>query len=142
MLNKVVGLVGLLFSISVSAIEVDFGDPVEVELTVSTVTMNDNGMVVTYEGEAGKYGMVFATHNYVPSNEAETQGNFTGSVQAIDDKGQIDRSFTAGLWRRDGVLLRIYGYDDDNLNRIMWVGEGNLKTKIFRAKVWELDGSR
>ena len=68
MLNKVVGLFGLLFSISVSAIEVDFGDPVEVELTVSTVTMNDNGMVVTYEGEAGKYGMVFATHNYVPSN--------------------------------------------------------------------------
>ena len=43
------------------------------------------------------------------------------------------------MWSRDGTTLRVYGYGDDNLNRIMWVGEGNLKTKAFEAKVWELD---
>jgi hypothetical protein len=101
--------------------------------------MNDDGMLVTYEGEAGKYGMVFATHNYVPSNNEETQGNFTGNVQAIDDNGMIDRVFTAGLWRRDGVQLRVYGYDDDRAHRIMWIGDGNLKSKVFKVKVWELD---
>jgi len=138
-MKRLIGLIGLLVAFSASAIEVNFGDPVEVELKISTVTMNEQGMNVTYEGEAGKYGMVFASHTYVPSNLEETQGHFTGSVQAIDDQGNVDRSFTAGLWSRDGTTLRVYGYDDDNLNRIMWVGEGNLKTKAFEAKVWELD---
>ena len=130
---------GLLFAFSASAVEVNFGEPIEVELKISSVTVNDDGMLVTYEGEAGKYGMVFATHNYVPSNNEETQGNFTGNVQAIDDNGMIDRVFTAGLWRRDGVQLRVYGYDDDRAHRIMWIGDGNLKSKVFKVKVWELD---
>ena len=139
MLKNTLVAVGLFFALSASAVDVDFGEPIDVELRVSTVTMNDDGMVVTYEGEAGKYGMVFATHNYVPSNDDETQGNFTGNVQAINDSGEIDRVFTAGLWRRDGVKLRIYGYDDDLAHRIMWVGDADLKSKVFKAKVWELD---
>jgi len=139
MLKNTLVAVGLFFALSASAVDVDFGEPIDVELRVSTVTMNDDGMVVTYEGEAGKYGMVFATHNYVPSNDGETQGNFTGNVQAINDSGEIDRVFTAGLWRRDGVKLRIYGYDDDLAHRIMWVGDADLKSKVFKAKVWELD---
>ena len=139
MLKNTLVAVGLFFALSASAVDVDFGEPIDVELRVSTVTMNDDGMVVTYEGEAGKYGMIFATHNYVPSNDGETQGNFTGNVQAINDSGEIDRVFTAGLWRRDGVKLRIYGYDDDLAHRIMWVGDADLKSKVFKAKVWELD---
>jgi hypothetical protein len=139
MVKNILMMFGLLFAFSASAVEVNFGEPIEVELKISSVTMNDDGMLVTYEGEAGKYGMVFATHNYVPSNNEETQGNFTGNVQAIDDNGMIDRVFTAGLWRRDGVQLRVYGYDDDRAHRIMWIGDGNLKSKVFKVKVWELD---
>jgi hypothetical protein len=139
MIKNILMMFGLLFAFSASAVEVNFGEPIEVELKISSVTMNDDGMLVTYEGEAGKYGMVFATHNYVPSNNEETQGNFTGNVQAIDDNGMIDRVFTAGLWRRDGVQLRVYGYDDDRAHRIMWIGDGNLKSKVFKVKVWELD---
>ena len=139
MVKNILMMFGLLFAFSASAVEVNFGEPIEVELKISSVTMNDDGMLVTYEGEAGKYGMVFATHNYVPSNNEETQGNFTGNVQAIDDNGMIDRVFTAGLWRREGVQLRVYGYDDDRAHRIMWIGDGNLKSKVFKVKVWELD---
>ena len=139
MVKNILMMFGLLFAFSASAVEVNFGEPIEVELKISSVTMNDDGMLVTYEGEAGKYGMVFATHNYVPSNNEETQGNFTGNVQAIDDNGMIDRVFTAGLWRRDGVQLRVYGYDDDRAHRIMWIGDGDLKSKVFKVKVWELD---
>ena len=29
--------------------------------------------------------------------------------------------------------------DDDDLSRIMWVGDADLKTKTFSVKVWELD---
>ncbi|MDB4567860.1 hypothetical protein N9104_03780 [Pseudomonadales bacterium] len=41
--------------------------------------MNDDGMVVTYEGEAGKNAMGFAMHNDVPSKHAQTSGNFTAT---------------------------------------------------------------
>jgi len=139
MIKNILMMFGLLFAFSASAVEVNFGEPIEVELKISSVTMNDDGMLVTYEGAAGKYGMVFATHNYVPSNNEETQGNFTGNVQAIDDNGMIDRVFTAGLWRRDGVQLRVYEYDDDRAHHIMWIGDGDLKSKVFKVKVWELD---
>ena len=101
-------------------------------VTVETVSS-------TSIGSPKSTSTAFATHNYVPSNDDETQGNFIGNVQAIDDKGTIDRVFTAGLWRRDGVQLRVYGYDDDLAHRIMWVGDVDLKSKVFRAKVWELD---
>ncbi len=43
----------------------------------------------------------------------------------------IARVLTAGLWRRDGVKLRVYGYDDDLGRRIMWVGDADLKSKGF-----------
>ena len=72
-MRGLIGLFGLLVVFSASAIEVNFGDPIEVELKISTVTMNEQGMNVTYEGEAGKYGMVFASHTYVPSNLEETK---------------------------------------------------------------------
>jgi hypothetical protein len=35
--------------------------------------------------------------------------------------------------------MRIYGYDDDDLGRIMWVGDADLKVKTLSVKVWELD---
>ena len=132
-------LSSLLFSVSANAVDVDFGAPIEGTLYVSTMTMTDEGMTITYSGEVGKYGLVHASHQYIPSNEAETQGHFTGTVQAIDDVGVIDRSFTAGLYSRDGSTLRVYGFDDDNANRIMWAADVDLRERTMNVKVWELD---
>ena len=93
----------LLVVFSASAIEVKFGDLIKVEFKISTVTMIEHGMNVTYGVEAGKYRMVFASQSQIPPNAEETQGHFTGSIQAIDDQGNVDRSFTAGLWSREGT---------------------------------------
>lgn len=131
--------VGLVFTISAHAVGVDFGEPVEATLTVSNITINDEGMAITYSGEVGKYGLVDASHQYTPSNSEETQGHFTGTVQAIDDGGAADRVFTAGLYSRDGVKVRLYGFDDDTDARIMWVGDADLRERILKVKVWELD---
>ena len=130
---------GLVFSLSVQAVEMDFGEPIEGSLTISNVTINNEGMSITYSGEVGKYGLVDASHQYTPSNSGETQGHFTGVVQAIAENGAVDRVFTAGLYSRDGTKLRLYGLDDDSAARIMWVGDADLREQTLTVKVWELD---
>jgi len=132
-------LLTFLFSCPALAAETKFGEPLEVSLNVASITMNDNGMSITYEGIAGKYGMVHATHNMVATNAAHTKGYFTGTVQAIDDAGHLEQSMTLGLWSRSGTSLKVYGFDDDDLARILHISTVDLGTKVFNAEVWELD---
>ena len=135
----ILALAALCFSLTTQADNHGFDNFIEVELTVSTITMNDSGMVITYEGMAGKYGLVHATHNMVSTNDANAKGYFTGTVQAIDDTGALESSMTLGLWSRDGTQLKVYGFDDDSPTRILHISTVDLRAKTFQAKVWELD---
>jgi len=65
--------------------------------------------------------------------------HFTGTVQAIDDAGHLEQSMTLGLWSRSGTSLKVYGFDDDDLARILHISTVDLGTKVFNAEVWELD---
>ena len=136
---SILTLAALCFSLTTQAENHGFDNFIEVELTVSTITMNDAGMVITYEGMAGKYGLVHATHNMVSTNDANAKGYFTGTVQAIDDTGALESSMTLGLWSRDGTQLKVYGFDDDSPTRILHISTVDLRAKTFQAKVWELD---
>ena len=69
--------------------------------------MNNSGMAATYEGNVGKYGMVIASHKYLPSNDAETKGSFTGSVQAINDAGKICYGWDLESYRYEDAHLRL-----------------------------------
>ena len=140
MFKKIFLLTGLaLMSFFACADNPNFDDFINVELSVSSLTMNDSGMVITYEGIAGKYGLVHATHNLVATNDANTKGYFTGTVQAIDDEGGLEKSMTLGLWSRNGTSLKVYGFDDDSPTRILHISEVDMKDKKFKAKVWELE---
>ncbi len=123
----------------VSAQDQGFDNYIDVELAISDVSMTADGMVITYEGTAGKYGLVHATHNMVATNDENTKGYFTGTVQAINDTGILEKSATVGLWSRDGTNLKVYGFDDDNSSRILHISTVDLKTKAFQARVWELE---
>ena len=136
---SILTLAALCFSLTTQADNHGFDNFIEVELTVSTITMNDAGMVITYEGMAGKYGLVHATHNMVSTNDANAKGYFTGTVQAIDDTGALESSMPLGLWSRDGTQLKVYGFDDDSPTRILHISTVDLRAKTFQAKVWELD---
>ena len=136
---SILTLAALCFSLTTQADNHGFDNFIEVELTVSTITMNDSGMVITYEGMAGKYGLVHATHNMVSTNDANAKGYFTGTVQAIDDTGALESSMTLGLWSRDGTQLKVYGFDDDSPTRILHISTVDLRAKTCQAKVWELD---
>ena len=116
-----------------------FDNFIEVELSISDISMSERGMVITYEGMAGKYSPVHATHNMVSTNDANSKGYFTGTVQAIDDTGALQKSMTLGLWSRNGTKLKVYGFDDDSPTRILHISTVDLRAKSFQAKVWELD---
>lgn len=141
MTNKLLTIFLLTFSIfsGAQAAETHFGEPLAVSLNIASITMNDDGMTITYEGIAGKYGLVHATHNMVGTNAALTKGYFTGTVQAIDDAGRMEQSKTLGLWSRSGTTLKVYGFDDDDPARILHISDVDLTTKTFSAKVWELN---
>ena len=140
MINKFV----LAFMLSltpflVTAQDQSFDNFIDVELEISDVSMTSDGMVITYEGVAGKYGLVHATHNMVATNYENTKGYFTGTVQAINDTGALEKSETLGLWSRDGTNLKVYGFDDDNSSRILHISTVDLRAKSFKARVWELE---
>lgn len=140
MINKFV----LAFMLSltpflVTAQDQSFDNFIDVELEISDVSMTSDGMVITYEGVAGKYGLVHATHNMIATNDENTKGYFTGTVQAINDTGALEKSETLGLWSRDGTNLKVYGFDDDNSSRILHISTVDLRAKSFKARVWELE---
>ena len=140
MINKLIlALTLCLAPLFVAAQDQSFDDFIDVELAVSDISMTADGMVITYEGMAGKYGLVHATHNMVSTNDANSKGYFTGTVQAIDDTGALQKSMTLGLWSRNGTELKVYGFDDDSPTRILHISTVDLRAKSFQAKVWELD---
>ncbi|MDB2432656.1 hypothetical protein N9W66_00800 [Luminiphilus sp.] len=64
MINKVMLAVALCFSpLLVSAESQSFENFIDAQLVVSDISMTEDGMVITYEGNVGKYGLVHATHN-------------------------------------------------------------------------------
>ena len=86
---SILTLAALCFSLTTQADNHGFDNFIEVELTVSTITINDAGMVITYESMAGKYGLVHATRNMVSTNDANSKGYFTGDYPSPLDKHTI-----------------------------------------------------
>ena len=139
-MDKLLTLMFALFLTGTAqAVEVNFGDPIDVQLNISSITMSATGMVITYEGSSGTYGLIHATHNMTATKDDNTKGYFTGTVQAIRDNGTMEQVTTVGLWKRQGRQLRVYGFDDDDAARILHISDVNMQTKKFEAKVWELD---
>lgn len=116
-----------------------FDNFIDVERTISTITINDTGMVIPDQGMAGRYGLVYAARNVLSSHDANSKGSFTNLVQAIDDTGTLESSLTLGLWSRTGTRLKVYGVDHDLPTRILPTSTVDLRAKSFQAKVWELD---
>jgi len=95
-------------------------------------------MAITYSGEFGEYALLHPFHQYVPLNDTDTQGDFTGTVRSIDDASIIDRLVIVGLHSRDGFTLRVYGFDDVNANRILYAEDVDPRGRTLTVKIWQL----
>ena len=144
MMNKVLLAFALcLTPLFVNAEDQSFENFIDAQLVVSDISMTEDGMVITYEGNVGKYGLVHATHNMTSTNEESTKGYFTGTVQAINDAGELEKSATLGLWSRkrthvkshDKLLKPCTNPSIDVFSSVIFVrGHKNLSSKIKRAR--------
>ena len=85
---------------------------IESEVKVVSVNMEADAIVLSYEGEVGKYGHVFFTHRLVPSNQEESKGHFNGFARTILTDGGSVRGTLAGVWNRTGAAFKIHSLDD------------------------------
>ncbi|MDG2381102.1 MAG: hypothetical protein P8N76_05470 [Pirellulaceae bacterium] len=85
---------------------------IEAEVTLLQVQMQESEIVLSYEGDVGKYGHVFFTHHLIPSNAEETKGRLTGFARTILADGGSVRGTLSGIWRREGSKFRVHSLDD------------------------------
>ena len=84
----------------------------ETTLDVTSVIVNEDSTTLCYEGRAGDYGRVFATHTLTGSNASKDTGTFKGDGRIITDDGSMLSVTLVGIWRREGEKVKIFSLDN------------------------------
>ena len=84
----------------------------EAVMDITSVVVDGETTRICYEGNVGKYGRVFATHNFKSNDANRNSGNFTGDARTIMDDGSALSATLQGIWRRDGGEIQVYSLDD------------------------------
>jgi|TARA_B100000315_G_scaffold240557_1_gene260503 hypothetical protein len=84
----------------------------ESEMKVTSVIPIPGGSTLVYEGNVGKYGKVFASHNLYSNSATKNAGNFDGEARALMEDGTAIGASLQGIWKRDGNKITIHSLDD------------------------------
>jgi|TARA_B110000116_G_C16306293_1_gene346060 hypothetical protein len=84
----------------------------ETTLDVTSVIVNEDSTTLCYEGMAGDYGRVFATHTLTGSNASKDTGTFKGDGRIITEDGSMISVNLVGIWRRQGEKVKIFSLDN------------------------------
>ena len=81
------------------------------ELSITNMTVTDDGTTLNFEGPVEGYGQVFGTQTWTPTNEDETQGTMVGKARVLLDDGTLIRADLRGTYRREGALVKLFFVD-------------------------------
>ena len=84
----------------------------EADVIVTSVRMEEEQTVVSYEGDVGKYGHVFFTHRLESTLPDDSKGTFTGYARTILADGGSVTARLQGVWHREGSDLTVKSLDD------------------------------
>lgn len=70
----------------------------EPDVLNTSVNMEPRAILVSYEGDMGKYGRVFFNHRLVPANEEESKPHINGFARTILSDGGSERGTLAEVW--------------------------------------------
>jgi|TARA_B100002003_G_C13790642_1_gene390941 hypothetical protein len=84
----------------------------ESEMKVTSVIPIPGGSTLVSEGNVGKYGKVFASHNLHSNSATRNAGNFDGEARALMEDGTAIGASLQGIWKRDGNKITIHSLDD------------------------------
>ncbi len=81
-------------------------------VVVTSVRMEEDQTIVTYEASVGKYGHVFFTHRLESTLPDDSKGTFQGHARTILADGGSVNGRLQGVWRQEGSQLRVTSLDD------------------------------
>ncbi|MAI79565.1 MAG: hypothetical protein CL917_11530 [Deltaproteobacteria bacterium] len=137
---QVVALLMFLVPLSAGAQEIKFGENAfEADFTIdSTFTTDGKTFEVSASGQAGPYGMAYASYVFTDKQEQGDRGEFTGFVWT--QKGEdVVTGTVQGVYKKDGKIFRMYSLDNAS-NGIFNIvsGEADFVAKTMKFKVSEL----
>ncbi|HBW84131.1 MAG: hypothetical protein CMD92_01035 [Gammaproteobacteria bacterium] len=106
----------------------------ESEMNVTSVIPMEGGSTLVSEGNVGKYGKVFASHNLYSNSSVKNAGNFDGEARALMEDGTAVGASLQGVWKRDGAKITINSLDDasngDQNYAVIEVDMIEMKSKV------------
>ena len=84
----------------------------ESQMKITALIPIPGGSTLVSEGNVGKYGKVFASHNLISNSSTKNVGNFDGEARALLEDGSAIGASLQGVWRREGQRIIIHSLDD------------------------------
>ena len=84
----------------------------ESKMKVTSVIPISGGSTLVSEGNVGKYGKVFVSHNLISNSAIKNSGNFVGEARALQEDGTAIGASLQGIWKREGQKITIHSLDD------------------------------
>ncbi len=107
----------------------------ESEMKITLVIPIPGGSTLVSEGNAGKHGKVFASHNIYSNSATKNAGNFDGGARTLMEDGSAIGATLQGVWKRKGNIITINSLDDDTKGdqnyAITEADMLEMKTKVY-----------
>ena len=103
-------------------------------MKITSVIPIPGGSTLVSEGNVGKYGKVFASHNLYSNSATKNAGNFDGEARALMEDGSAIGATLQGVWKREGNIITIHSLDDatngDQNYAVIEADMLEMKTKV------------
>ena len=118
----------------------NLGDPIaESTMTITSVIVDEDVTTLTYEGDVGKYGRVFATHHLRPSDTSRQSYEMDGTARALLEDGSMLTASAQGIGRRSGGVIKLFSLDNgSNGDQNFVVLEVDVMKKSAAVKVYSV----
>ena len=137
---KSIVVASFLLAASTAANAVDMSKPTGTgELTITNISIGNEGTTFDFEGPVENYGTVFATHYLQSVDGDRTRGIVTGQARAMLNDGDMVVTPHHGTFTRSGSTIQIYFTDATNtgvVNFVVW--DADRLTKKVSLKYWEV----
>ena len=111
------------------------------ELSLTRLTVKEDGLCCDFRGQVEGYGTVYASHRFVYDSKNESQGTLSGEARTFPGRWYLYHHPPPRHLRPGGAVLRSYFTDATNegvVNFVAWTI--NLTANLASVRYWQLEG--
>ena len=118
----------------------DFGEPIaEGTLNITSVAVAQGTTTLNYEGDVGKFGRVFVTHDWTSGSDGRESYEVTGSARGLQEDGNVISATLHGLGRRSNNVVKLFTLDAvSNGDQVLVVADVDILKKTANVTVYSL----